>query len=196
MIQFRSLAVGVAGLAAGVLTLTACTGQQAGSSGDNTNIVHGTGEVIRVAEADRQELPDIEGETLEGDQLRLADYRGEVLVLNVWGSWCAPCRAEMPHLVAVANDTADQGVQFVGLNLQDRSKDQANAFEERFEVPYPSLYDPDGQVLLDFPKGTLNPQGVPSTLIVDREGRVAVRALTPLSEQDLRDVLDPIIAEG
>ncbi|MFI7276371.1 TlpA family protein disulfide reductase [Streptomyces sp. NPDC049879] len=196
MIQFRSLAVGVAGLAAGVLTLTACTGQQAGSSGDNTNIVHGTGELIAVAEADRQELPDIEGETLEGDRLRLADYRGEVLVLNVWGSWCAPCRAEMPHLVEVANDTADQGVQFVGLNVQDRSKDQANAFEERFDVPYPSLYDADGQLLLDFPEGTLSPQGIPSTLIVDREGRVAVRALKPLAEQELRDALDPIIAEG
>ncbi|WP_052849306.1 TlpA family protein disulfide reductase [Streptomyces avicenniae] len=196
MIQFRSLAMGAAGLAAGALTLTACTGEQAGSSGDNTNIVHGTGEVIQVAESDRQELPDIGGETVDGDQLDLADYRGDVLVLNVWGSWCAPCRAEMPHLVSVANDTADQGVSFVGLNLQDRSKDQANAFEERFDVPYPSLYDPDGQILLDFPEGSLNPQGVPSTLIVDREGRIAVRALKALTEQELRDALDPIIAEG
>ncbi|WP_129841190.1 TlpA disulfide reductase family protein [Streptomyces sp. RFCAC02] len=196
MIQFRALASGVAGLAACVLTLTACQGQQAGSSGDNTNIVQGSGGVLTVDPEDRQTLPDISGETLDGDELSLADYRGEVLVLNVWGSWCSPCRGEAPSLVAVANDMADEGVQFVGLNLQDRSREPALAFERTFDVPYPSLYDPNGELLLEFPKDSLNPQGVPSTLIVDREGRIAVRALKALTEEDLRAALEPVVAES
>lgn len=177
------------------LTLTACGGQQTGSSGGGSNIVQGTGEITHVAVADRQDAPDIGGETLDGEQLSLSDYRGQVVVLNVWGSWCAPCRAEAPNLVAVAEDTADQGVRFLGVNTRDTQKEPALAFERRFAVDYPSLYDPAGKLLLEFPSGSLNPQAIPSTLIIDREGRIAARALKALTEEELRAALDPVIAE-
>lgn len=189
--------------AAGALTLTvslplltACSGDQAGPSGGDSNIVQGTGEITHVEAADRQPAPDISGETLDGEQLALSDFRGQVVVLNVWGSWCSPCRAEAPNLVAVAEDTADQGVQFLGINTRDLDRVPAQRFEETYEVPYPSLYDPDGRLLLEFPAGSLNPQAIPTTLVVDRQGRIAARALKPLTEQELRDVLDPVLAEG
>ncbi|SOD66517.1 Peroxiredoxin [Streptomyces zhaozhouensis] len=194
MIQSRVVKGAVA--VAGLVALTACSGDQAGPSGGDSNIVQGNGDITVVDAADRQALPELSGETVEGEQLSVSDYAGDILVLNVWGSWCAPCIAEADNLVTVAEETADQGVQFVGINTRDPSVENARAFEERHEVPYPSLYDPDGRLLLEFPKGSLNPQAVPSTLIVDREGRIAVRLLKPLTEDELRDALDPVIAEG
>ncbi|MGP3970471.1 TlpA family protein disulfide reductase [Streptomyces sp. 6N223] len=197
MIQIRTRAkLALAGaLALSALALTACSGDKAGPSGGDSNIVQGTGEVTQVAAADREEAPDISGETLDGEQLGLADYRGQVVVVNVWGSWCAPCRAEAPHLAAVAEDTADQGVAFLGINTRDLDRVPAQRFEENFGVTYPSLYDPSGKLLLEFPSGSLNPQAIPSTLIIDREGRIAARALKPLSSEELRAALDPVIAE-
>ncbi|GAA3876842.1 TlpA family protein disulfide reductase [Streptomyces sedi] len=194
MIQSR-VVKGVAAFA-GLLVLTACSGDQAGPSGGDSNIVQGNGDVTVVDAADRQPLPELSGETVDGERLSVADYAGDILVLNVWGSWCAPCIAEADNLVTVAEETADQGVQFVGINTRDPSVENARAFEDRHEVPYPSLYDPDGRLLLEFPKGSLNPQAVPSTLIVDREGRIAVRLLKPLTEDELRDAIEPVLAEG
>ncbi|KAB8158325.1 redoxin domain-containing protein [Streptomyces sp. 3MP-14] len=194
MIQFRVVKGAVA--VAGLLALTACSGDQAGPSGGDSNIVQGNGQITVVAPADRQPVPELSGETVDGEQLSIADYEGDVLVLNFWGAWCAPCIAEADNLVTIAEETADQGVQFVGINTRDPSVENARAFEERHEVPYPSLYDPDGRMLLEFPRGSLNPQAIPSTLIVDREGRIAVRLLKPLTEDELRDALEPVIAEG
>ncbi|ARQ69360.1 TlpA family protein disulfide reductase [Streptomyces marincola] len=196
MIQFRSARVALAAAATGALALTACTADGAGPSGGDTNIVQGSGDITHVAAADRQEAPDLAGETIEGERLALSDFRGQVIVLNVWGSWCAPCIAEADDLVRVAEATADQGVQFVGINTRDNSRVNAAEFEEAHGVPYPSLYDPDGRLLLEFPRGSLNPQAIPSTLIIDREGRIAARALTALSEERLTEALDPVLQEG
>ncbi|WP_062208410.1 TlpA disulfide reductase family protein [Streptomyces sp. NBRC 109706] len=194
MIQLRVVKGVVA--VVGLLALTACSGESAGPSGGDSNIVQGTGQVTTVPVAERQSLPELSGETLQGEELNVSDYEGQVLVLNVWGAWCAPCIAEAKNLVAVAEDTADQGVQFIGINLRDPSVENALAFEENHEVPYPSIYDPNGRTLLQFPKGSLNPQAVPSTLIVDREGRIAVRLLKAVTEEELREALDPVIAES
>ncbi|MDT0321093.1 TlpA family protein disulfide reductase [Streptomyces millisiae] len=200
MIQNRAfgrVARGAAAALAGALLLGACGGEDNGgsTSGDGTNYVEGTGEITQVAVAERDQAPDLVGENLEGEELRLADYRGQVVVLNVWGSWCAPCRAEAPHLVAAAEETADQGVAFLGLNTRDLTTDNALAFERRYEVDYPSFYDPNGRLIGEFPNGTLNPQFIPSTLIIDREGRIAARALTALSKDQLLAALEPVIAE-
>ncbi|RKN53334.1 TlpA family protein disulfide reductase, partial [Streptomyces klenkii] len=149
MIQFRAVRMALAaGAGAAALALTACSGDQAGPSGGDTGIVQGTGEITQVAAADRETAPDLTGETVDGEPLSLSDYRGQVVVLNIWGSWCPPCIAEADNFVRVANDTADQGVQFVGINTRDRSRENAVAFEDNHDVPYPSLYDPDGRLLL------------------------------------------------
>ncbi|MFG2195486.1 TlpA family protein disulfide reductase [Streptomyces sp. NPDC048639] len=184
-----------AGAAAAAVALTAC--QSGGTSGgsSDTKFVTGIGGIDTVKTADRKPLPGISGTTLEGKPLDLADYKGKIVVINVWGSWCAPCRAEMKHLVKVANATKPDGVEFVGINTRDPNKPPAQKFEKEYDVPYPSLYDPMGKLMLRFPPGSLNPKAIPSTVIVDREGRIAARALKPLNEKDLTKTLDPLIAE-
>ncbi|WP_329038352.1 TlpA family protein disulfide reductase [Streptomyces sp. NBC_00178] len=182
--------------AAGALTLSACSddGTRAGGGG-NTNFVTGSGGISTVAEADRTDAPKLDGTTLGGKPLDIADYKGKVVVLNFWGSWCGPCRAEAKHFEKVSEETAAQGVQFVGVNTRDPQKSLAVSFEEDFGVTYPSLYDPAGKLLLRFPKGTLNPQAIPSTVVVDREGRIAARSLAALDAAKLREMIDPLVAE-
>ncbi|MFI2783487.1 TlpA family protein disulfide reductase [Streptomyces sp. ALB3] len=181
---------------AGVLTLSACGGDgtKAGGGG-NTNFVTGSGGISTVAKGDRTDAPKLDGTTLDGEALDVADYKGKIVVLNFWGSWCGPCRAEAKHFQKVAQETEDQGVQFVGINTRDPQKSLAVSFEEDFGVTYPSIYDPTGKLLLRFPKGTLAPQAIPSTVVVDRDGRIAARTLAALDAEKLRKMIDPLIAE-
>ncbi|MFD7706409.1 TlpA family protein disulfide reductase [Streptomyces sp. NPDC059786] len=191
----RRAALLTAGAAVAALVLTACgSGGTSGGSGD-TNFVTGKNGVDTVAKGERTAAPDLSGKTLDGKQLDVADYKGKVVVLNMWGSWCAPCRAEAPNLVKVSEDLADQGVQFIGINTRDPDVGPAKAFEKSYDVKYPSLYDPTGKLLLRFEKGTLNPQTIPSTVVIDREGKLAARTLQALSEKNLRKMIAPVLAE-
>ncbi|MEU2726611.1 TlpA family protein disulfide reductase [Streptomyces griseoviridis] len=183
--------------AAAALTLTACgSGGTSGGSGD-TNFVTGADGVATAKKGERADAPDLSGETVDGGQLDVDDYRGKVVVINVWGSWCPPCRAEAKNFETVYQDVKDTGagVQFVGINTRDTSTGPARAFEKEYGVSYPSLYDPTGKLMLRFKKGTLNPQAIPSTLIIDRQGRIAARTLQALSEEKLRAMLAPVLAE-
>ncbi|MBE9498152.1 TlpA family protein disulfide reductase [Streptomyces sp. GKU 257-1] len=184
-----------AGIAAGaLLLLSACGEEQTGSSSGDTKFVQGTGQITKVPKSRRTAVPDLAGPSVDGKKLKLSDFKGKVIVLNVWGSWCSPCRAEAPNLAKVARDTEDRGVQFVGINTRDLDKANAKAFERNYDIDYPSFfYDPSGKLILKFPKNTLSPQAIPSTLILDKDGEVAVRALKELSEQELRSALDPLI---
>jgi thiol-disulfide isomerase/thioredoxin len=190
---FAGAAAALAGTAALASTLAGCS-SGSGSSSDQSNFVSGSGGITLVKAADRKPAPDLSGRTVDGSQASLAAYRGKVVVVNVWGSWCAPCRAEAPNLVAVANADKAKGVQFLGINTRDLEAAPAAAFEKHFAVPYPSLYDRDGSLLLRFPKGSLNAQAIPSTLVIDRQGRIAARALRPLSEDDLHRMIDSVLA--
>ncbi|WP_327430732.1 TlpA family protein disulfide reductase [Streptomyces sp. NBC_01236] len=184
-----------AGAAVAALVLSACgSGGTSGGAG-STNFIAGKNGVDTAAKGDRDAVPDLSGKTIDGKQLDVADYKGKVVVVNVWGSWCGPCRAEAKNLERVYQDTKDQGVQFVGINTRDTSTSPALAFEKEFGVTYPSLYDPTGKLMLRFKKGTLNPQLIPSTLIIDRNGKVAARTLQALSEETLRKMLNPVLAE-
>ncbi|MFD9114808.1 TlpA family protein disulfide reductase [Streptomyces bottropensis] len=184
-----------AGAVALVLTLSACAGGGIEGGGGRTGFITGSDGIATVKKGDRATAPDLSGKTIDGDRLDLSAYKGKIIVLNVWGSWCAPCRAEAPNLAKVAEDLADQGVQFVGINTRDTSTRPAVAFEKQYKVTYPSLYDPTGKLLLRFEKGSLNPQLIPSTLVVDRDGKLAARTQQALSEEKLRKMLKPILAE-
>ncbi|GAA1433484.1 TlpA disulfide reductase family protein [Streptomyces thermospinosisporus] len=184
-----------AGAAVAALLVTACGEGGTSGGGGDTNFVTGTDGISTAAKGERAAAPELSGETVDGKQLDVADYKGKVVVLNVWGSWCNPCRAEAKYFTKVANDYAGKGVQFVGINTRDTNIRAARAFEEDFDVPYPSLYDPTGKLMLRFPKGTLNPQTVPSTLVLDRDGKIAARSLSPLSEERLLKMLKPVVAE-
>ncbi|AZQ36604.1 MULTISPECIES: TlpA disulfide reductase family protein [Streptomyces] len=192
----RSRAVLLAATAAvTALTLSACSSGGLSGGGGDTNFVPGGNGIDTVAQGKRTTAPELSGETIDGKQLSTADYKGKILVVNVWGSWCPPCRAEAKNFQTVYDDVKGQGVEFVGINTRDTSTTPAKAFEKEFGVTYPSLYDPTGKQMLRFEKGTLNPQAIPSTLVIDRKGGIAARALTPLSEETLRSMLKPVLAE-
>lgn len=156
--------------------------------------VSGDGTTTIVAESERVAAPDLTGTTLDGEPFALSDHLGEVVVLNVWASWCAPCRAEAADLQAVSWQLEDGGVQFVGLNTRD-SQAAADAFVDRFGVTYPSVVDTDGSRQLLF-HDTLPPAAIPSTLVIDRQGRVAGRAIGEVDRSRLLGMIEPILAEG
>ncbi|MEU6216604.1 TlpA disulfide reductase family protein [Streptomyces sp. NPDC047022] len=191
----RRAVLATAGAAVAALVLSACgSGGTSGGSG-STNFIAGSDGIDTVKKGERSAAPDLSGTTIDGTKIDVASYKGKVVVVNVWGSWCPPCRAEAPNFVKVAKDTAGKGVQFVGINTRDTSTGPAQAFEKSYGVTYPSLYDPTGKLMLRFKRGTLNPQAIPSTLIIDRDGKIAARTLQALSEDKLREMLDPVLAE-
>jgi peroxiredoxin len=181
--------------AAAALTLSACgSGGTSGGSGD-TNFVTGADGVATAAKGERADAPDLSGTTVDGGRVDVDDYKGKVVVINVWGSWCPPCRAEAKNFETVYQDVKGKGVSFVGINTRDTGTGPARAFEKEYGISYPSLYDPTGKLMLRFKKGTLNPQAIPSTLVLDRQGRIAARTLQALSEENLRAMLAPVLAE-
>jgi thiol-disulfide isomerase/thioredoxin len=175
------------------LVLAGCS-NDVGSSG-NQGYVAGKGIITSVKAADRKQPGEVAGRTLDGKQVSLADFRGKVVVVNVWGSWCGPCRAEAPMLAQASRDLAKKGVVFLGIDSRDPSKDAAKAFVRRFDVPYPSLYDQQGSTLLAF-RGTLTPNSVPSTVVVDPQGRVSGSVLGSLTRTTVDDLVDDASSGG
>ena len=155
--------------------------------------VSGDGTTTIVAQSERKPAPDLTGTTLDGQPFALTDHLGEVVVLNVWASWCAPCRAEADDMQAVAAEFEGKGVQFVGLNTRD-SQAAAEAFVDRFALTYPSVVDTDGTRQLLFHE-TLPPAAIPSTIVIDRAGRVAGRAIGEVDRSRLLGMIEPILAE-
>lgn len=174
------------------LALTACSSSSS-SEQSNSRYISGDGSVVIVPEAERVAAPEITGETLDGKPFNLADYKGKVVPLNIWASWCAPCRAEAPALEQLSRELGPKGVQFVGINTRD-TKPAAQAFVKRFDLTYPDVWDPDGKIQLQF-RGTLPPQAIPSTLVVDRQGRVAARILGKIDRTQIRELLTDLLAE-
>ena len=180
----------LAALAASLLLLTGCSGGPTAEGG----FVGGDGSLTIVPIAERKPAPQVTGELLGGGSFDSASLtgQGKVIVYNVWGSWCAPCRKEAPALEAAAQATADKA-QFVGINTRDLSPEPAEAFTRAFGVTFPSVFDPDGRELLKF--GTqLPPSAIPSTIVVDAEGRVAARVLGEVTEATLRGIVDDVAA--
>lgn len=164
---------------------TACTGQtnsdnEAGS-GPQQLFIGGLSTGVFI-QADRDPSPVLSGTTLEGANLNVSDLRGRVVVLNFWASWCAPCRAEARNLNAVYTATKASGVEFVGVNFHDE-RSSALSMERVKNVEYPSIFDPEGKILLAF-RG-LAPQLPPTTIILDRQGRIAARFVGAVTETQL-----------
>ncbi|MGH3544829.1 MAG: TlpA family protein disulfide reductase [Mycobacteriales bacterium] len=176
------------------LLLVGCAGgggadQDAGSTG----FVSGDGSITRYQQGDRPLAPAVTGESLDGGRLSLRDYRGTVVVLNFWGSWCAPCRAEAAELVTVAEATYDAGVRFIGVNVRD-SQDKAAAFDRTYRVPYPSIFDPAGRVALAF--RDTPPNAIPATIVIDRNGGVAAVLRKPVTAKELNPVVSKVASES
>lgn len=173
------------------LLLAGCGGS-AFTSGDQ-GFVGGNGTVTVLDEADRKAPNgDVAGETVAGDPVSLEDHRGKVVVMPVWGSWCGPCRAEAPMLADAARDLADDGVVFLGINSRDENTAKVEAFVERFDIPYESIYDPAGETLLAF-HGVLPPMTIPSFVFIDAEGNVAARVLGEIDRSTLYGVVEDVL---
>ncbi|WEO96013.1 TlpA disulfide reductase family protein [Streptomyces sp. FXJ1.172] len=181
--------------AAAALTLSACGKGGTSGGGGNTNFVTGHNGIDTAAAGRREAAPDLSGQTIDGKTLDVASFKGQVVVVNVWGSWCSPCREEAQYFAKVSKSYEGKGVQFVGINTRDTSTTPAVNFEKEHGIDYPSLYDPTGKLMLRFKKGTLNPQLIPSTLVIDRHGKVAARALEALDDTALLKMLKPVLAE-
>ncbi|GAW49790.1 Redoxin domain protein (Precursor) [Nocardioides sp. PD653] len=184
-----AIAVVVAIAAIGVWVVGGASTEAAGGP-------QGSGDaVIQVfTEDDRVPVEPFAGTLLDGQPFDSRDNAGKVVVYNVWGSWCAPCRTETPALRQVARET-DPEVAFVGINVRD-SPEAALAFERSNKVPYPSLTSEDGaNALLAF-GSSLGVAAVPTTLVVDPSGRIAGRIVGPTSYSTLRGIVDEVLAGG
>jgi len=183
------------GLAAAALLLAlgGCSASTV-ESGGGQGFVSGDGSALVIGKEDRTAAPDLEGETLDGGRLALADLTGDVVVLNLWASWCGPCRAEAPTLQEVYDEWRGEGVAFVGLNSKDQEA-AARAFEENFGITYPSLVDESGELQLAF-RDSVPASSIPWTLVIDREGRIAARVLGATTYSQLTGLVDQVASEG
>ncbi|MCB0918099.1 MAG: TlpA family protein disulfide reductase [Actinobacteria bacterium] len=187
--------VGLLGLLlAGVLITGCAASQQGAQSAQLPAGFDGSSQQVELLDvADRRPLPELRGSSVYGDTLNLVDYRGRVLVLNIWASWCGPCRGEAPELREVWQETKDQPVQFIGLVTRD-SEVASQRFAESYELDYPHLMDADGSLQLQM-RDSVPPAAIPSTLFVDREGRVAGRIIGKASAAALRGFIEELLAE-
>ena len=194
----RRLARTVAALLLAVLVLAGCGdgGGGTGTSPDTTGAGYqaGDGSWTTWDVADRGEPVELAGVTYDGEELDLADWRGDAVVLNFWYAACPPCRAEAPDLAAIHADYAADGVRLLGVNPRDDAA-TAQAFERTFEVPYPSLHDEAARGVAAL-EGVVPLQAMPTTVVLDAEGRVAGRVLGQIDPAVVRGMIDDVLAEA
>ncbi|HEY0642265.1 MAG TPA: TlpA disulfide reductase family protein [Nocardioides sp.] len=149
---------------------------------------------VEVVAKEREAPIELAGTDLDGKDVDLADLRGKPVVVNVWWSQCPPCRVEQPDLNEAAADLGTK-VTFLGINIRDSSVDSARSYVRGFDVPYSSIYSADGSALLPF-AGTLNPRSIPSTVVLDADGRIAasVQGRVPTT-QTLLSLVEKVLDE-
>lgn len=177
---------------AAVLVLSACTADdplaEQYREGSSKGYIAGDGSVTEIAESERGEAIDFGGTDEAGETIDSSALLGEVVVVNFWYAGCAPCRAEAPQLQALWTEYADQNVHFIGVNVYDQA-DTAIAFNESYGITYPSIIDVNtGEAKLAF-AGSVPPKAVPTTLVLDGEGRVAARILGQLPDESILSTL-------
>ena len=193
----RKLLVRLVLIAAVLALVGGCAGKSDDKSevgGDFTFVSPGGQTRIFYPENERGTIRGLSGEDLlhEGKQVGIDDFKGKVVVLNIWGSWCGPCRAEADDLQAVQNELGPQGVQVLGINVRD-SRSAAQDFHRDRKLTFPSIFDPSGRTLLqlkNFPRAT-----VPATIVLDRQHRVAAIFLTEMLKDELKPQVQKILNE-
>ncbi|MFU8947669.1 TlpA family protein disulfide reductase [Mycetocola zhadangensis] len=183
--------LGVTGLLTLGLLLTSCATNDLArqyEEGSNKGYIAGDGSVTEIPADKRAESIGFGGVTEDGTQFDSADFDGQVMVVNFWYAGCAPCRAEAPQLQSLWETYATENVQFVGINVFDQP-DTAISFNDTYGITYPSIIDVNsGAAKLAF-TGTVPAKAVPTTLVLDKEGRVAARILGELPDQSILSAL-------
>ncbi len=183
-------------LGAVVLAVTSCSGgaiADSNSQGSGQGFVGASYNSRYFKPGSRPVAPAVTGTTLTGQRFTLTADHGDLVVMNFWGSWCAPCRAEAPALVTLAARFSHDPVRFVGDDVHDYPA-AAKAFEHTFSIPYPSLNDPGSQVALAF-HNSVPPIAIPSTLLIDRTGHIAGIVVGEVTYDGLLALIDKVLAE-
>jgi len=194
----RLVPLALAGLVTVALALSGCTSGDSLAdqyrAGSGKGYIAGDGSVTEIPADERGDAVKFAGTLEDGSQVTSADYAGEVLVVNFWYAACAPCRAEAPDLKEISDQFADEGATFLGVNVRDQAA-TAIAFNESFQISYESVMDVDGGMQLAF-SGSIPPNAVPTTLVLDSSGRVAARILGQVNSPSiLKTLIEDTIAE-
>ncbi|GFZ96275.1 TlpA family protein disulfide reductase [Nesterenkonia alkaliphila] len=163
------------------------------ASNDGSNFIAGDGSVQEFGPENRGESVAFESETFEGEQITPETFQGEVTVINFWYAACAPCRVEAPDLEEIHQEFEPEGVQFYGVNTRD-TQATAEAFERNFGITYPSMEDRSGTVLMSM-TDYVHPSAVPTTLVLDRQGRVSARISGIVEPGTLRALINTALEE-
>jgi thiol-disulfide isomerase/thioredoxin len=172
-------------VAVSALVLSSCG--NGGASTAQENYISGNGAVTFISAGDRQMAPKLTGDTLYGTKFNFAGKK--IAVVNVWASWCSPCRAEIPALNSLSQKYTD--VQFMGILTRDNLAN-AEVFARQLAVTYPNFID--DSLLLGF-RNTLPANAIPTTVVIDKQGRVAARISGPVTVGGLSDLLERLSAE-
>ncbi|MPV50479.1 redoxin domain-containing protein [Pseudactinotalea sp. HY160] len=179
-------------LAVALLVLAGCSSGPSAAEAADAGYVNGDGTVRTWPPEKRGEIVELAGETMAGDPVDIADWRGRPVVLNFWYAECPPCRKEAPDLAALATEYEDS-VEFLGVNHTNEPA-TAQAFERRFELPYPSLYDKQAAGVAAV-QGVVPLAAMPSTVVLDPQGRVAARIIGLADKSTLASLIDDALAE-
>jgi thiol-disulfide isomerase/thioredoxin len=180
-------------LLAGTLALVACSASN-GSQTSGQSFVAGDHTITLLAPDQRPVPGALRGQTIEGQTLDLASQKGHAVVLNVWGSWCAPCQKEAPALQKASQELKPKGVTFIGINTRENgNKEAAAAFERAHGITYPSLFDADSTALLAL-RGAVSANAIPSTVVIDPQGRIAARISGATTTVTLVDLVDDVLS--
>lgn len=194
----RRAAIAMIAVVMSVVVLAGCsTGDDAVVQGGTFEFVSpgGKTDIFYDPPQQRGTVGSISGPDLmtDGKTTAVSDYAGQVVVINLWGSWCAPCRTESPELEKVYLATKGLGVQFLGIDVRDR-RDAARDFVIDAKVTYPSIFDPEIRTGIEL--GRNYPTSVvPTTLVLDRRHRVAAVFLRALLAEDLQPVVQRVAVE-
>jgi len=185
----------VAALSVMTMLLLGCSSAQDAvdqAAGSETRYVAADSMITKVSAAHRTSATHVLGQFTDGRSFKLSDMRGDVVVFNFWASWCPPCRAEAKDLEQVSQQTSSLGVRFVGVNVKDH-RDSALAFQHTFGIRYPTLFDPSNRVALQLGGAPLNT--LPSTVVIDREGRIAATIGKSMRAVELAPIVRQVAAE-
>jgi peroxiredoxin len=189
----RAVVLAAAAITGALLVAVLVAGWATSGKRDVTD-VDGNPNAVLYAAGHRPLAPDFTGTTLTGSKLSFSSYRGRVVVVNFWGSWCVPCREEAAALAVTAQQYARSGVAFLGVDVRDTTA-SAEAFVRSFGITYPSVNDSGSQITLDF-TAVVPIAGTPTTLVIDRTGHIAGAVFGQATYAELTTIVGQVAGEA